>query len=106
MVARFLRINAITDAERHKMLPRLREAITQSGGWILNFQMFSDVSICIQFEIPGGCVGDLYESLTRTCVRLSGESREMLLNDEWRQSSGRADGVWGTLQISFINRRA
>ncbi len=105
MTHRFIRINAMTAAARHEMIPRLRDAVGESGGWIVDFQVFSDVSICIRFEIPARHVRRLRDALAATGVSLSEESLEALAafpHPPPRGTSGEGAEVAGTLQVRFL----
>jgi hypothetical protein len=102
----YLRINASTREDRIEMTSRVARAIADMGGWVLDFKQFSNVSICINFEIPAKNIGKLHLSIEAMNLRLSRESDESL----YRQ--GRLDNgpdavpgetVPGTLQITFIH---
>ncbi len=60
------------------MTSRMKEAIIESGGWILDFKLFSNASICVSFELPVINVGELRERLAEKDLRLTEESRELL----------------------------
>src|SRR5687768_10364611 len=107
MIPRFLQLHGVTKVDRHEMISRVKEAILQGGGYILDFHMFSNTAICINFEVSVGNIEKLYSSLTATSLRLNQESHEMLLNccDQSNQLGERAKAtdVIGTLQITFIH---
>ena len=107
MAGNFLRINGITRRDRHEMISRVKEAILQGGGFIVNFHMFSNLSICLNFEISAGKICDMSAALKATELRLTEESRE-LLADYCRQAEqlskeAGASEVAGTLEITFIH---
>lgn len=74
MVPKFLRINGITRTDRHEMISRVKAAITERGGWILDFKLFSNVSVCINFELLIKNIEKLYSSLAETNLTLSAHS--------------------------------
>jgi hypothetical protein len=89
------------------MISRVKEAISTGGGYILDFHMFSNASICINFEVPVGNIEKLYSSLTETSLHLSPESHELLADCcKQLERPGREPkviDVVGTLQITFIH---
>ena len=89
------------------MISRVREAISQGGGYICDFHMFSNASICINFEVAAGKIGKLYSSLAATGLRLNRESHDLLAvcrdQSEQLDEKSRAADVAGTLQITFIH---
>ena len=103
----FLRLNGVTRVNRHEMISRAKEAILAGGGFITDFHMFSNVSICINFEITVGNIKKLFSSLASTNLQLSRESRELLTSccdklEEVGEALKEKD-VPGTLQITFVH---
>lgn len=107
MIPSFLQLSGVTRVERHEMISLVGAAILEGGGYVLDFHMFSNAAICINFEAPAGSIGKLYSSLNATGLRLSRESHELLANcrDERDGLGERAAAVdvAGTLQITFIH---
>lgn len=103
----FLRVNGFTRADRNHVIAALRDAVTQSGGWITDFKLFSNVSICINFEIPFKRLGDFHSSLKAIDLRLSEESAATLVaysGGQGRDGARAAPAdVVGTLQVTFIH---
>lgn len=106
----FLRLNAVTRDERIRMTGVAREAITSADGWITDFHLFSNVSICINFEIPAARVGRLRDALAATRLRLSEESAAALAEFDADSARGASaeptaaeEEVSGTLQITFVH---
>jgi hypothetical protein len=107
MIPSFLRLNGATRGSRHEMISLVREAILAGGGYVLDFHMFSNAAICINFEVPVGNIGRLYSSLRGTGLSLSRESHELLggCRDELNKldEGAEAANVAGTLQITFVH---
>lgn len=107
MIPSFLQLSGVTRAERHEMISLVGVAILEGGGYVVDFHMFSNAAICINFEAPAGSIGKLYSSLDGTGLRLSRESRELLAScrDELGGLGGRAKAadVSGALHITFIH---
>lgn len=106
MVSRFIRINGITRDDRQKVIGELNEAISQSGAWILDFKMFSNTSINIQFELPIRNVQQLHLNLLKTGVKLHSESDDLLKDTERQQKQLNDESTFdalGTLEVTFIH---
>jgi hypothetical protein len=97
----FLRLDGFTKAERVQRTARVSDAINQAGAWITNFHLYSNILICINFEVPLSNLDKLALSLQETGLHLSQESLEQLIprND----STLKAKELVGTLQITFVH---
>ena len=73
-----LRLNAFTRTARHQTIPLVREALLENGGDILDVHFFSNISLCINFELPAHRIEQLTASLTAINLQLSTETRELL----------------------------
>lgn len=107
MIPKFLRLNGVTRIDRHEMISRVKEAISKGGGCIFDFHIFSNASICIDFEVSVGNIEKLYTSLTATGLRLNQESHDLLADccNELKRlgEKSKIADVAGTLQITFIH---
>ena len=107
MIPPFLRLSAVTSIGRHEMIPRVKDAILKGGGFIQDFLLISDLSICLNFELRVGNIHRLSASLKAAGLRLSEESTRLLANCcaglEQLEERARASEVTGTLAISFIH---
>jgi hypothetical protein len=102
MVAQqFLQLSGFTRADRIQMTDRVSEAINQAEGWITDFRLYSNILICINFEVPLSNLNKLAASLQETGLQLSQESLEQLRSvyDPMLKQQELA----GTLQITFIH---
>lgn len=98
----FLQLNGIATIDRHEMIERVKTALSQSGAYILNFHMFSNASLVLQFEAPSDQLARLGPALQATGLRLEQRSQEIL--DAWgKQAAAKARDIPGTLQITFIH---
>jgi hypothetical protein len=107
MVPTFLRLNGITICNRHEMISRAKEAILKGGGFITDFHMFSNLSICLNFELPARKIDSFYAALKATGLGLTEESQELLAEyskrlEQLGEEAG-ASEVAGTLEITFIH---
>lgn len=106
MAFTFLRLNAITRLDRHLMITRARAAISEHGS-ILDFHLFSNRSICLNFELAVGKIGKLHDALCDSGLKLTEATRELLENCrkglEQLDEKARASEITGTLEITFIH---
>jgi hypothetical protein len=90
------------------MISRVKEAILKGCGSVLDFHMFSNLSICLNFKLAVGKIEKLYDALKATGLRLSEESQRLLENCceglEQLEEKAKASEVTGTLAITFIHR--
>ncbi len=98
---KFLRLDGFTKAERIGMTARVNEAINQAGAWITDCHLYSNILICINFEVPNTKLDKLAAFLQETGLHLSQESLEQLMpvND----STLKHRELVGTLQITFVH---
>src|SRR5262245_53802708 len=107
MSSKFLRIIGYAKGDSSQMITILRDLINESGGWILDFKLFSNISICINFEISAKNVERLRMALLENNVQLSDESSALLMDfcnqldpsDELSEGPG----VMGAIQATFIH---
>lgn len=52
-----------TSVERNQALSLIREAIGSAEGWIMNHQLFSNMSASLLAELPGDRLGNLLQDL-------------------------------------------
>lgn len=104
MSAHHLRLNASTHEDRDQMLSRARSAISDSGGWILDVKMFSNISVFFSFEIPLTRIDRLSRSLADSGLRLNAASIASLASLSRSPEDGTlAQDVSGSLQITFVH---
>lgn len=99
-------LNGFTRVPRHQMIPLAREALLNSGADILDARFFSNISLCINFELHARRIEQLQTALADINLKLSVESLESLA--AFRASAQRGVGettasISGTLQITFIH---
>jgi len=104
MGRKFLQLNATSRGPRHQIIELAKDAITASGGWIIDFRLFSNLSICINFELPFDQVGRLRDALAEIDMRLSDAGFQTLeaLAGITNQDGQPAE-LMGSLQITFIH---
>lgn len=95
-----LHLNGFTRVERLKSVGRLREAIVSSHGWVTDFHQFSNLSICLQFEIPIEQLPLLAESLLEAGVKFIARSEALFYSVGPEMATG---PIQCTLQVLFIH---
>ena len=100
MSPRFLRMNATTSADRFALTAAVRDAVSAAGGWITDFRQFSNVSVCVNFELESQQVDGLRQELERCSLALTRESLRSL-EEACREPTGAA--LIATLQITFVH---
>uniref|UniRef100_A0A832M3Q9 Uncharacterized protein n=1 Tax=Oscillatoriales cyanobacterium SpSt-402 TaxID=2282168 RepID=A0A832M3Q9_9CYAN len=98
---RFLRLDGFTRAERIGMTDRVSEAINQAGAWITDFHLYSNILICINFQVPITNLNRFAATLQETGLQLSQESLEQLMPAH--DSILKEQELVGTLQITFVH---
>lgn len=103
----FLRLSGVTRADRRETISLVTDAILRGGGYVLDFHMFSNAAICINFEVAAGEVESLRSALAATGLRLSEESRELPARRGGGSSEpdARAESgdIAGALHITFVH---
>lgn len=99
MTAAPVRFTAFTRNPRGEMIAKVRDALIASGGWIIDFHEYSNVSLCLNFEISGQKIPPLLAALRQEGLELTEESQSLQA-----AKGGESDGVSGTLQITFIHQ--
>lgn len=98
----FLRLDGFTRADRIQMTASVSDAINQSGAWITDFHQYSNLLICINFQVSSQDVASLTTALQATGLKLSQESLDQLIAASRDSPSNDQDYI-GTLQITFIH---
>lgn len=98
----FLRLDGFTKAERLGMNDRVSEAIDQAGAWITDFHLYSNIAICINFEVPNTKLDKLAVALQETGLHLSQESLEQLMPNI-NHSRLQERELTGTLTITLVH---
>lgn len=95
------RVNGFARTDRHETISRAKQAINESS-WVLDFKLFSNTSICINFELPTKNIRKLYASLMETGMRLSEESHAVLARyqEHREQPAGESFGDGGRRNVA------
>jgi hypothetical protein len=75
--------------------------MSRSGCAILDFQMFSNTSICFRIEIAPEDVGHFFANLLTTKLRLSDQSVQLL--SSFVNHTGGQKEISGTFEITFLH---
>jgi hypothetical protein len=91
-----IQLHAVTRAQRHAATLALREAFVQSSGFILDVNLFSNISLNLAFEIPASERDALVRRLDEAQIRLDADSRA-------RIADANASPLTGTLEVTFLH---
>lgn len=96
------KIIGLTRTERHLVIAQVMDAIQGCGGWIMDFNIFSNISICLNVEIGVDRIEALCLELEKIGIKLnrSGAAGDSALSEI--ASPDRP--VTGTIQITFIHQ--
>ncbi len=97
----FLQLDGFTKSDRLPTTARISEAINQSGAWITDFHQYSNIVLCINFQIPRTYLPRLAAALNETTLHLSQKSLDQLTPSDPPPSPDQE--YTGTLQITFIH---
>lgn len=84
-----LQLNGVSSGPRLEIMAAVRDAIQSAGGWITGHQQFSNISVCLLFEIDAAHVPDLLARIAAAGVVLS------------HTAAPSRGEVRGSLQITF-----
>ncbi len=68
---------AYSNQDRHGILAKIKDVIASNDGYILNFNMFSDLAMTLSLEIEERHVIDLYNSLCDICGMSDLDTKEI-----------------------------
>ena len=71
---------AYTGSERNKVIDEVKELITINDGYIINFNMFSDLSISISIELAEKQIQKLHSAFSSIMSISDFEKEELSLN--------------------------
>jgi transcriptional regulator len=104
MIPKNIKIKGYTKKNRHEMIDYVVNCISKCSGWVLNHTMFSNTSICINFEIKASGVSKLLKQLNKNGLNLNKESIELRESfPENLEESYRNKIIMGTVNITFIH---
>ena len=95
----FVRIVGNTRRNWHEVTAEIRDAISNAGGWIIDFQFFSNLSLSLHFELLACNVGRLIDSLFQLGIRITPESMIVMQQIDPHAPTD----IKGSLQITFIH---
>ena len=68
MIQSSLKWQAFSNSDRNETIQRVKDAISSNDGYILNFQMFSDLALSLSIEIAPNKLDSLRTSLGNEMV--------------------------------------
>lgn len=98
----FLMISGVTSADRHQATADVNDAISASGGWVLDHTLFSNVAITIQFSMPSPKLGEFEDRVLAASVKLDDDSFGKMRAMQEKHAAMPAD-ITASLSITFIH---
>lgn len=104
MIPKRISLAAITREDRHKMIDHTMQCINKCSAWIVNHTMFSNMAICINFQVEAGDVRKLIELLNTNGLNLTqqsielGEDFPLDLPERYKSKE-----ILGAINITFIH---
>ncbi len=90
----FLRFEIVSRLDRNAALSFIKDCISKNEGWIVDHQLFSNVSASLNFELPAEKVEAFTLSLKKDGIRVF----------EKHQNSGVCEGdIRGSICITFLH---
>src|SRR5450755_1168255 len=89
--------------DRVAMTARLRDAIDACGGWIVDCHLFSNLSVCLNFEMGIERLFALGEALRAAGLIFTAKTETFLTSLRSEEATGM---VSCTLQVTFVHREA
>lgn len=78
MRTRFIRIETTSKLERHDTIDLVKDLLSRGGAWVIDFKMFSNNILTIQFAITAEDIHKLQEALNQTALLVHEESTQQL----------------------------
>lgn len=103
-ISSFIRINAVAKYDRHDAMDDAKSIITSSGGWVTDYRLFSNRSICLLFEIEANDAAKLYPHIQNTKLTVTVDTEAALeeLNDVLQTTKSNKD-LKGSFQVTFVH---
>ncbi|SJZ37275.1 hypothetical protein SAMN02745126_00702 [Enhydrobacter aerosaccus] len=102
MRRKLLNLSGVTKVERHQAVTAASEAISASGGWIIDHTLFSNIMATIRFALPVEEQEALKERLKAGGIGLEADAS----GDSKQQGTDRSlpsAEIVGSLTITFIH---
>ena len=76
---------AVSGRNRIEIIEKVKSAISSNDGYIINFNMFSDLALSLSIEIPANRIVDLHNSLATvlTISEIDSNTKIQQSNEEW-----------------------
>ena len=94
-MAERIHLQGVTKGARHLIIEAAREAITDAGGWIVDFHLFSNLALSLIFELDPVRLIQLLDRFAALDIRLS-ERASSRRNASPRRSPGKTSASSST----------
>lgn len=95
-------MSGVTKADRHQVTADVNDAISGTGGWVINHTLFSNIAITIQFSLPSQRLVEFRDRVIAASVKLDDDSIAKVQAMAGRHSPKPID-IAASLNITFIH---
>ena len=95
-------ISGVTRADRHQATADVNDAISAAGGLVVDYALFSNIAITIQFCLPSQKLDELRDRVIAASVKLDEDNIAEIQSVVERHLPNPVD-VTATLNITFIH---
>ena len=96
----YVQINGFTAAPRHDVVSAMSAAISAGGGWIVDHHLYSDLCICLNFQVEASKLETLWTAFQSLPVKYAEASSEAIVKLVQERASTDEE-VTGTLEVTF-----
>lgn len=102
MAQELLSIGGMTSADRHRVTSDIGDAISGTGGWIINHTLASNIALSLRFSVTSKALGDFRDRVIAADVKLNDESLSRIQTMTEKLSAIPTD-ITVTLNVTFIH---
>lgn len=103
MTTEFLSLAGMTTADRHRVTAEIGDAVSGTGGWIMNHTLSSNIALAIRCSIPSHRLGDFRDRVIAAGVKLDDASLAGLQALIGKPGAAAAADISTTLNVTFIH---
>ena len=93
-------IVGVARAGRHQVTADVSDAISSTGGWVINHALFSNIAITIQFSLPSQRLAEFQDRVVAAGVRLDADSMGKI-QAMLRKHAAKPLDITASLNITF-----
>lgn len=95
-------MSGVSRANRHQVTANINDAISATGGWVINHTLFSNITITIQCSLPAKRLDEFRDQVITAGVRLDDDSIAKCQAMVTKHAAEPID-ITASLNITFIH---